>query len=132
MTCVRCAHRAGALLAVERHRIGTEFLAPERRLEALGKQQGFGFEPRRLIDQSHAPGAACRQPLAGKDISLNLRQRDIAFGELPIGMKDRVEGILPALVGKPLLGGALILDESVLVGIAGAVDPLQRRLDRRP
>ena len=101
-------------------------------LEALGQQQRLGFELRRLLDQSQAPGAARRQPLAGKDIALNLRQRDIAFGELSVGMEDRVEGILPALVGKPLLGGALILDEAVLVGIAGAVDPLQRRLDRRP
>ena len=47
-------------------------------------------------------------------------------------MEDRVEGILPALVGEPLFGGAPVLDEAVLVGIAGAIDPLQRRLDRRP
>ena len=129
---IRRSHLARPLGAVERHSVGAEFLAPERLLEALGKQQGCGFELRRLLDQSQAPGAARRQPLAGKDISLNLRQRDVALGELPIGMKDRVEGILPALVGKPLLGSALILDESVLVGIAGAVDPLERRLDRRP
>ena len=129
---IRRSHLARPLGAVERHSVGAEFLAPERRLEALGKQKRRGFELRRPLDQSQAPGAARRQPLAGKDIPLNLRQRDVALGELPIGMKDRVEGILPALVGKPLLGSALILDESVLVGIAGAVDPLQRRLDRRP
>jgi hypothetical protein len=34
-------------------------------------------------------------------------------------MKDRVVGILPALIGQALLGGALILDETVAVGIAG-------------
>ncbi len=129
---IRGSHLARPLGAVERQRVGAELLAPERLLEALGQEQRGGFELGRLIDQSEAPGAARRQPLAGKDISLNLRQRDIAFGELPVGMKDRVEGILPALVGKPLLGGALIFDEAVLVGIAGAVDPLQRRLDRRP
>ena len=112
------SHLARPLGAVERQRVGAEFLAPERRLEALGKLQRRGFELRRPIDQSQAPGAARRQPLAGKDIPLNLRQRDIAFGELPIGMEDRVEGILPALVGKALLGGALILDEAILVGIA--------------
>jgi hypothetical protein len=129
---IRRSHLARPLGAVERQRVSAELLAPERLLEALGQEQRCGFELRRLLDQSQAPGAARRQPLAGKDISLNLRQRDVALGELSIGMEDRVEGILPALVGKPLLGGALVFDETVLVGIAGPVDPLQRRFDRRP
>ena len=47
-------------------------------------------------------------------------------------MKDRVEGILPALIGEPLLGGALIFDEAVTVGIARTIDPAQPGLDRRP
>src|SRR5947208_13821748 len=90
---IRRSHLARPLGAIERQRVGAEFLAPERLLEALGQEQGCGFELRRLLDQSQAPGAARRQSLAGKDISLNFRQRDIALGELPVGMEDRIDGI---------------------------------------
>ena len=47
-------------------------------------------------------------------------------------MKDCVIGILPALIGEALFRGALIFDEAVAVGIAGPVDPAQRRFDRGP
>ena len=47
-------------------------------------------------------------------------------------MEDRVVGILPALVAKPLIGCALIFDKTVAIGIAASVDPAQRRLDRGP
>ena len=47
-------------------------------------------------------------------------------------MKDRVVGILPALVGETLLGRAMILDEAVAIGITRAIDPGERGLDRGP
>src|ERR1700749_3674828 len=92
MARIRRTHRARPLFAVERQRVGAELLAPERPLETLPKL--MGLDP---------------QPLGGEHVALPLRQRDIALGESPIGMKDRVEGILPALIAQSLLGGALIL-----------------------
>ena len=84
---------------------------------------------------SHFPEAqrtTRRQLLAGKHIALHFRQRDVTLGEPAVGMKDRVVGILPALIGQALFGRAPVLDESVPVGIAWPVDPAQRRFDRRP
>ena len=78
------------------------------------------------------PGAARRQPLGGEHITLHFGQRDMAFGKPAVGVEDRVEGILPALIGKPQVAGAPVLDKAVVVGIAGTVDPLQRRFDRGP
>ena len=126
-------HPARLLGAVERQRVGAEFLAPERLLEACGKLlaprssslPAFVRKPKR-----RAQRAASR--LRGEDVALHFAQRDVAFGQLAVGMKDRVVGILPALVGEALLGGALIFDKAVAIGIAGAVDPAQRRLDRGP
>ena len=76
--------------------------------------------------------ATRRQLFAGEHIALHFGKRDIAFGKTAIGVKDRVVGILPALIGQPLFRGALILDEAVAVRITGPVDPAQRRFDRRP
>ncbi len=76
----------------------------------------------RLGYKSHAQGAARGQLFGGKHIALNFGQRDITLRELTVGMEDRVVGILPALVGEPLFGGALIFDKAVLIGVAGAVD----------
>ena len=76
--------------------------------------------------------ASRREPLGGEDVTLHLGKRDRAFRKLAVGMEDRVVGILPALIGEPLLGRALIFDEAVAVGVAGTVDPAKRGLDRRP
>ena len=92
----------------------------------------FGLELARDVELAKALRAARRQLFGGKYITLHFGQRDKAFGELPVGMEDGVVGILPALVGESLFGGALIFDKTVAVGIAGAVDPAQRRFDRRP
>ena len=66
------------------------------------------------------------------DVALHLGQRDRAFGETSIGVKDRVLGILPALVGEAPLGCAVILDETITVRIAGAIDPCERRFELGP
>ena len=44
---VRRAHEAGALLAVERQRIGAAFLVPESLLELAPRRLGFEGQPRR-------------------------------------------------------------------------------------
>ena len=126
------AHAARRLVAVERQRIGAELLAPERLLETLGEQLRLGLELAHHVETAEPPGAARRQPLGGEHVALHLGERDMAFGELAVGVEDGVEGILPALVGEPQLAGAPVFDKAVVIGVARAIDPLQRRLDRRP
>ncbi len=94
----------------------------------------FGLElPVAMVAAADAPCAAReRQLLGGEHIALHLRKRDVALGELSVGMEDRVVRILPALIGEPCSVSALIFDKAVLVGIAGAVDPCERGLDRGP
>ena len=69
-------------------------------------------------------------------VALDLGQCDRRFGDAPRGERDAVEGVLPALVGEPAVGGALVLDEPVAVAIAvlaqpfeGAVGVGQQRVD---
>ena len=47
-------------------------------------------------------------------------------------MEDGIEGVLPALVAQPARRRLEVFDEAVVVAIAGAVDPRQRAVDRRP
>ena len=129
---VRCAYSAWLFGAIERECIGAELVAPERFFKTLGESQRFGLELVRHVALPEPQCAACRQPLAGEYIALHFRQCDTAFGKLAVGMEDGINGILPALVGQPLFGSAPILDKTVLVGIAGTIDPSQRRLDRGP
>ena len=69
---------------------------------------------------------------ARKNVALYLGESDVALGKLAVGMEDRIERILPALIGETLFGCALILDEAVLIGIAGAIDPPQGSFDCGP
>ena len=73
----------------------------------------------RVRCQTEPARAARRQLLGGVDVTLDLGQRDRAFGQRAVGVKDRVVGILPALIGEPLFGRAVIFDEAVAVRIAG-------------
>src|SRR5437870_1405117 len=92
----------------------------------------LGLELSHHVETAKTPGAARRQPFRGEHISLHLGKRDMTFGKSAVGVEDGVEGVLPALIGKPELAGAPVLDKAVIVGVAGTIDPLQRRLDRRP
>ena len=61
---IRGSHPARLLGAVERQRVGAEFLAPERLLETFGEQPRLGFELARLIvhPRRRAQRAASRLP----------------------------------------------------------------------
>ena len=63
---------------------------------------------------------------------MHFRERDRALRQATVGVEDRVVGILPALVGETLLGGTIVFDEAIAVGIARAIDPGEGGLDRRP
>src|SRR6476646_4073048 len=68
----------------------------------------------------------------GVDVTLHLTKRDGPVGQCAVGVEDRVDGILPALVREPLWRVPAVLDEAIAVGIAGAGDPIQGRFDMRP
>ena len=129
---IRGAHLASPLLAVERKRVGSELLAPERLLETLGERPGLRLEPLRDVRLAEPQRASRGELFCGVDVALDLGERDVALRELAVGMEDRVERVLPALVGEPLFGGALVFDKAVLIGVAGTVDPGEPGLDRRP
>jgi len=63
---------------------------------------------------------------------LHFDEGDGAFGEAAVGVKDRVVGIFPSLIGQALFAGAFVFDEAIAIGVAWAIDPGERRLDRRP
>jgi hypothetical protein len=71
MPGIRRSHLARPLGAVERKRVSAEVVAPERLLETFGQPLRFNFQFSRPIHQAQPARAACRQPLAGKDIALN-------------------------------------------------------------
>src|SRR6516162_721907 len=72
------------------------------------------------------------EPLAGKHVTLHLGKRDMTLGKPTIGMKDRIVGILPALVGEPLLRCAQIFHKTVAIRIARTVNPAQSRFNGGP
>src|SRR6478672_8204071 len=129
---IGAAHATGLLLAVERERVGAEVRTPERGVESLGQEIGLGLEPVRILHAAKPLGTTRRQELGAVDVALHLRQRDRAFRQMSVGVEDRVLRILPALVGEALLSGAVIFDEAVVVGVAGAIDPGERGLDGGP
>src|ERR1700733_174422 len=96
---VRRADPARLLGAVERQRVAAKLVAPERILKTFGEPLRFGRQLLRQIDFAEAQGAARRQLLAGEHIALYFGKCDIALGQAAIGMKDRIIGILPALIG---------------------------------
>ncbi len=129
---IRCTDAALLLGAVESQRIGAQLRAPEGRLEALGETLGIGRESVCVGEPAHPARAARDHRLCGKDVALDLGQRDVALGKATVGVEDRVVGILPTLVGQAQLAGAAIFDETVAIRVAQPVDPAERRLDGRP
>src|SRR3954468_20194909 len=92
------AHAAGSLVPVQSKCIGADFRAPEGRFEFLSKVSGF-FN--KLRGEFAAPKPRCNSSnrvLASVNIALNLAKRDWPLGTGPVGMKDGVMRILPALV----------------------------------
>jgi len=74
----------------------------------------------------------CGGELRGVDVALNLAERDRSFGRSAVGVEDRIERILPALMEQPGRRAARVLEEAVAIRIAVAIDPVERRFDVRP
>src|SRR5579864_5163190 len=62
----------------------------------------------------------------GIDVALHFGERYRRAREFAIAMKDRVEGILPALVGESARRLAQILDVAIAVTISVVFDPFDR------
>ena len=129
---IRGAHAARIFVAIERYGVRLDVGAPERGLETLGQARRLFIKLVRCFGASDPPCAARCHAFGRIHVALYLGQRDFAFRQATVGMEDRIVRILPSLIGKTLLGGAHVLDETVAVGIAWAVDPIERRLDVRP
>jgi hypothetical protein len=69
---------------------------------------------------------------SGEGITLHLEHRDRADRKAAVGVKDRILAVLPGLVGKAGRFAPGIVEKSVAIGIAGAVDPRHGGLQRRP
>src|ERR1700730_6996865 len=68
-------------------------------------------------------------PFRAVDVGLYFAKRDGSLGVLAVAMEHRVLGVLPSLIGKPLLGLAVVFDETVAVAIAVGIAP--RKTGRR-
>src|ERR1700737_1833555 len=99
---VRCAHPARLFGAVERERIGAEFVTPERFFKTLGEPLRLGPKLVRPVAHPEARRATRRQLFAGKYIALHFSECDVTLGQASVGVKDRVVRILPALIGQAL------------------------------
>src|SRR5260370_15746158 len=126
------AHAAPLLVAVERHRVSADLLAPETILEA-------SLQRLRLLQPSPFEGAVAEngRQLRGAipgciGIALHLAERDRRIGEPAVGVKDRIRGVLPALVDETAHRFAAILDESLVVDVAVSLHPQHRGPDVGP
>src|SRR5207248_3747723 len=110
---VRRAHEAGALLAVERDRVGADLVAPEGALEALAQLARLGFERVRRVRLAHGAREPRRVRLREVDVALHLGARDPRPPEARAGMEGRIRGILAALGHGAGCANALVLDQPV-------------------
>ena len=119
------------LLAVEAERVEAPILQPERLVEAASQLRRVVLE---LLGQSvvapDLPRDLGDPQLRVVDVALHLDGRDRRHGERPVVEGHRVLGVLPGLVADPVRAAALVLDESVPVGVRRAVDPGERAPSR--
>src|SRR5262249_9047646 len=66
------------------------------------------------------------------NITLHFAQCDGRLGKRAVAMEDGIMGIFPTLMNETVFRPATVLDETVTVCVAIAVDPLKRALDVRP
>ena len=127
----------GTLVAVEAHRQPAAILQPEVPVEALLQHSRLAAQRR---DERRVAGLlrevrACE--VRRVHVALHLAERDRGLCEPPVGEARAVEGVLPALVLEPAIGGALVFHVAVAVAVAELLDPVegavgggQERVDR--
>src|SRR5262245_14603619 len=110
---IRGGHATGALLAVERQRIGAEVVAPERLLETHLQRRRARPPARRQVRLATRRRQHRRANPGGVRVALYLAERDRRRGELPVGVEDRVLRILPSLVQQAVPAATAVFDEAV-------------------
>jgi hypothetical protein len=125
-------HAARSLGAVEGESIGAQVWAPERAVEQLVEISGFPFLGLRFPELAERPSHPRSVAARGIDIGLYLAQRDGTLRQVAIGVEDRIDGILPALVDEAVVFGAAIFDEPVGIAVTEAINPRERCLDAGP
>src|SRR5262249_490957 len=129
---VRGAHLALALFAVQSDGIGGKLFAPKSRFEADAEIFGGAAQLDRARVLAQGAGNSGGAHFRGVAISLHFAQRDGAFCQGAVSMKDRILRVLPPLLHKTLGRTAVIFDESIPIRIAMTIDPIQSQLDVRP
>src|SRR5216683_2880688 len=132
MRPVRSHHPAWTFVSIERERDHSFLIEPEVAFEN-------SLECRRARGQALCYLAMTQARCDSRDsrtrridVTLHLGECYRRARELSVAMKDRVVGILPALVGESARRFAQILDVAVAVAIAVVFDPLDRPPRMRP
>src|SRR6202795_2595060 len=126
MSTVRGHHPARAFVGVERERDHPFLIEPEGAFKNSFECRGARGEPLRDFAMTEARRDSRDRRACGIDIALDFGERYRRTRELAVAMKDRVVGILPALVGESALRLAQILDVAVAVAISVMFDPFDR------
>src|SRR5271157_973428 len=104
MARIRCPDPAWILAAVESQGKGAEILAPESRIEILSQDLRFAAQLDLQIILAHAMRELSCVRLRGKHIALHFTKRDRPARQCAVGVKDRIVGILPALIDQARSG----------------------------
>ena len=136
MTGIGSPHPTSALCSVERNRIETHILAPERLLESDRQIIRCSIEFRRRFMLTQASRTSRRRSLCGIGVALDLAQGDRTLRQFSVRMEDRVEGVFPPLiaqaVAQPAVAAPAVFEKSVTIRIAERIHPAQRLFDGRP
>ena len=119
-TCLPSASSASAKYSPS----STQKSRLKRRLRSAACFSSSSANVRVLPDAAREPGAAHLRVVR---VALELARRAREAGEPPVAVRDRVPGVLPALVLEPgLLVAALVRDVAVALEVGVLVDPVER------
>ncbi len=125
-------HRARALVAVQRKRIGAQLLGPESFLEGL-REASLPVWPARLRGPRNPSQrqAENRGVWPSTHSPAPRRARSAAVRSSPFDVENGVVRVLPTLLDETA-SRAAVLDEAVSVCVAVTIHPFESRLDVRP
>src|SRR5512145_3149128 len=120
---IRGPHATRPLCTVESERIGVELRTPKGGLKSRSQLFGLAFKIGGLVLPTESPCGPRGEQFGRIDISLHFSESDWSLGKPAIFMKDRIQRILPALIGEAFLRHAVIFGKAVLIDIRRPIDP---------